>query len=106
MKRTRVTTRNFEMVLGLIGSFIGIFSGSFLIFLFNASHAHATFLGIIAILGSLLAILSSIYVNKDHELAGIGFVVATMFVIVGSNHINILSGVFLLAAGISTLFRK
>lgn len=106
MKRTRVTTRNFEMALGLIGSLIGIFSGSFLIFLFNASHVHATFLGIVAILGSLLAILSSAYVNKNHEIAGIGFIIATMFVIVGSNYINAISAIFLLIAGISALFRK
>ena len=35
MKRTRIVSRNFEIAMGLIGSVIGIFSGSFLIFLEN-----------------------------------------------------------------------
>ena len=53
MKRKNVISRNFEMVMGLIGSFIGIFSGSFLIFLQNASP-QTPFLGLVAIIASLL----------------------------------------------------
>ena len=33
MKRTRSISRNFEMIMGVMGSVIGMFSGSFLIFL-------------------------------------------------------------------------
>jgi len=40
------------------------------------------------------------------DLVNIGFMIATMFVIVGSAHINVLSAIFLLIAGISALFRK
>ena len=39
-------------------------------------------------------------------MAGIGFVIATMFVIVGSDYINVISAIFLLVAGVSALFRK
>jgi hypothetical protein len=39
-------------------------------------------------------------------MAGVGFIVATMFVILGSDYINVLSAVFLLVAGVSALFRK
>lgn len=106
MKRTKVTTRHFEMAMGLIGSLIGVLSGSVFIFLFNASHAHATFLGLLAILGSLLGVISSTYVFKNNESAGVGFIIATMFVILGADHINALSAVFLLIAGMSSLFRK
>ena len=106
MKRTRVVSRNFEMLVGILGSIIGIFSGSFLIFLENVELAHAPFLGIVAIAGSLLGIASSYYVKRNAEIAGIGFIISTMFVIVGSAYINVLSAVFLLAAGISSLFRK
>lgn len=106
MKRTRVISRNFELVLGIVGSVIGIFSGSFLIFLESFGQAHTTFLGMVAIAASLLGLVSSYYVRKNSEIAGIGFVIATMFVIVGSAHINVLSAVFLLVAGISALFRK
>lgn len=106
MKRIKTISRTFEMVMGLIGSIIGIFSGSFFIFLLNFSHAHSTFLGIMAILGSLLGILSSTYVNKNSEMAGVGFIIATMFVIIGSDYINAVAAVFLLIAGISSLFRN
>ncbi len=106
MKRTRTVSRNFEMVMGLIGSVIGIFSGSFLIFLENLGNVHTPFLGIVAIIASVLGIISSYYVRTHEEAAGVGFIIATMFVIVGSAHINILSALFLLIAGISALFRK
>ena len=106
MKRTRTVIRNFEMAMGLIGSVIGVFSGSFLIFLEHIGQAHAPFLGIVAIIASVLGFASSYYVKKNHELAGVGFIVATMFVIIGSDYINILSALFLMLAGVSALFRK
>jgi hypothetical protein len=106
MKRTRIISRNFEMACGLIGSVIGIFSGSFLIFLENFGLVHAPFLGVIAIVASILGLVSTYYVRTKTEMAGVGFIVATMFVILGSDYINVLSAVFLLVAGVSALFRK
>lgn len=106
MKRVRRITRTFEMVMGIIGSVIGIFSGSVLIFIENLGQAHTPFLGLVAIAASILGIVSSYYVRKNAEVAGVGFIIATMFVIVGSSYINILSAVFLLIAGVSALFRK
>lgn len=106
MKRVKRISRTFEMAMGIIGSVIGLFSGSLLIFIEHLGQAHTPFLGIVAIAASLLGFFSSYYVNKNVEAAGIGFIVATMFVIVGSNYINILSAVFLIIAGISALFRK
>ena len=106
MKRIRTVSRNFEMVVGLIGSVIGIFSGSFLIFLEHIGMEHAPFLGIVAIIASVLGLASTYYVRKNPETAGVGFIVATMFVIIGSDYINILSAIFLMIAGISSLFRK
>ena len=105
MKRTKTVSRKFEMIMGLAGSVIGIFSGSFLIFLENAG-IQTPFLGLVAIIASLLGILSSCYVTRNSELSGVGFIIATMFVIVGSAYINILSALFLLVAGVSALFRK
>ena len=106
MKRTRIVSRHFEMLMGIIGSVIGIFSGSFLIFLEHLGQAHTPFLGVVAIIASILGIVSSYYVTKNEEIAGIGFIIATIFVIVGSEYINVLSAIFLLVAGISSLFRK
>ncbi|MBP3790991.1 MAG: hypothetical protein ILA26_03065 [Methanobrevibacter sp.] len=106
MKKTKIISRNFEMAMGLIGSIIGIFSGSFLIFLESFGQAHTSFLGLVAIAASILGLFSVYYVRKNSEIAGVGFIIATMFVIVGSAHINVISGIFLLIAGISALFRK
>jgi hypothetical protein len=101
-----IISRNFEMIMGLVGSVIGIFSGSFLIFLQSVGKVHTPFLGIVAILASVLGLASTYYVNKHTEMAGIGFILATMFVIVGSDYINIISAIFLLVAGVSALFRN
>lgn len=106
MKKTKIISRNFEMAMGLIGSIIGIFSGSFLILLESFGQAHTSFLGLVAIAASILGLFSVYYVRKNSEIAGVGFIIATMFVIVGSAHINVISGIFLLIAGISALFRK
>lgn len=106
MKRTKIVSRNFEMAMGLIGSVIGICSGSFLIFLESFGQLPNSFFGILAIVASLLGLFSVYYVRKNTEIAGVGFIIATMFVILGSAHINVISGIFLLIAGVSALFRK
>ena len=106
MKRTRIVSRNFEMIMGIIGSIIGMFSGSFLIFIESLGQVHTPFLGLVAILASILGFISSYYVRKNNEVAGVGFIIATMFVIAGADHINVISSLFLLVAGVSSLFRK
>ncbi|MBR4448326.1 hypothetical protein [Methanobrevibacter sp.] len=106
MKRTKIVSRTFEVIMGVIGSIIGIFSGSFLIFLESVGISHTPFLGLIAIIASILGLVSTYYVRKKPEIAGVGFIIATMFVIVGSEYINVISAIFLLIAGISALFRK
>lgn len=106
MKRTRTLPRTFEMAMGLIGSIVGMFSGSFLIFIESFGQAHISFLGLVAILASILGFVSTYYIRKNTELAGVGFIIATMFVIAGADYINVVSALFLLVAGISLLFRK
>ena len=106
MKRTKSISRTFEMAVGIVGSIIGMFSGSFLIFIKSFGQAHTPFLGVIAILASILGFVSVYYVRKNNDLAGVGFIIATMFVIVGADYINVLSALFLLVEGISSLFRK
>ena len=106
MKRIKYTSRTFEMVMGALGSVIGMFSGSFLIFIESFGQAHISFLGIIAILASILGFVSTYYIRKNPEIAGVGFIIATMFVIAGADYINVVSALFLLVAGICLLFRK
>lgn len=106
MKRTKYTSRTFETVMGAVGSVIGMFSGSFLILIESFGQAQISFLGIIAILASVLGFISTYYIRKNPEIAGVGFVIATMFVIAGADYINVVSALFLLVAGICLLFRK
>ena len=106
MKRTKSISRTFEIIMGLIGSLIGIFTGSFLIFLGHFGQVQTPFLGWIAIVASILGFASTYYVKKNAEIAGVGFIIATMFVIISSAYINVLSAIFLMIAGISALFRK
>lgn len=106
MKRTKTLSRTFEMVMGAVGSIIGMFSGSFLIFIESFGQAHISFLGFVAILASILGFISTYYIKKNTEIAGVGFIIATMFVIAGADYINVISSLFLLVAGISLLFRK
>ncbi len=106
MKRTRTVSRNFEMVLGIVGSIIGLLSGSMLLFFGALNSVPTPFLGFMAIIASFLGLASSVYVKRNAEISGVGFVIATMFVILGSDYINVLSAIFLLVAGISALFRK
>lgn len=106
MRRTKSISRSFEMIMGVMGSVIGMFSGSFLILIKTFGQSSPSFLGVIAILASILGFISSYYVKRNSDLAGIGFIIATMFVIVGADYINVLSALFLLIAGVSSLFRK
>lgn len=106
MKRTKTISRTFEMVMGIMGSIVGMFSGSFLILIESFGQAHISFLGIIAILASILGFISTYYIRKNPELAGVGFIIATMFVIAGADYINVVSALFLLLAGVLLLFRK
>ncbi len=106
MKRTKTISRTFEMVMVIMGSIVGMFSGSFLILIESFGQAHISFLGIIAILASILGFISTYYIRKNPELAGVGFIIATMFVIAGADYINVVSALFLLLAGVLLLFRK
>jgi len=106
MKRITSISRTFEMIMGVAGSVIGMFSGSFLILIESLGQAHISFLGIIAILASVLGFVSTFYIRKNPEIAGVGFIISTMFVIAGADYINVISALFLLVAGISLLFRK
>ena len=78
MRKIRTTSRLFEQILGVLGSFLCLISGS----------------------------ISSYYVNKHVEAAGIGFVLAAILVLIGTPHLAKICSIVLLIAGISALFRK
>lgn len=106
MKRIKTTSRLFEQLLGIFGSFIGILSGSFIIFIESGGHQGNSFIAILAIIGAILGFVSSFYVNKDLEYAGVGFIISAVLVVIGTSHLGILAALLIMIAGISALFRK
>ena len=105
MKRIKTTSRFFEQVIGVIGSFLSIISGSFILLIQSGGLEGYSFIALLAIVGAFLGFASSFFINKDLEYAGVGFIVAAMLVLVGTSH-GIVGALLLLAAGISALFRK
>ncbi len=105
MKRIKTTSRFFEQVIGVIGSFLSIISGSFILLIQSGGLEGNSFIALLAIVGAFLGFASSFFINKDLEYAGVGFIVAAMLVLVGTSH-GIVGALLLLAAGISALFRK
>lgn len=106
MKKIRTTSRLFEQVLGILGSFLCLISGSFLLLIETGGSEGYSFLGLLAIIGAFIGFISSYYVSKHVEAAGIGFVLAAILVLIGTPHLAKFCSIVLLIAGISALFRK
>lgn len=106
MKKIRTTSRLFEQVLGILGSFLCLISGSFLLLIETGGSEGYSFLGLLAIIGAFIGFISSYYVSKHVEAAGIGFVLAAILVLIGTPHLAKFCSIALLIAGISALFRK
>ena len=106
MKRIKSISRLFEQILGFVGSFLSIISGSFILFIESGGHQGNSTVAVLAIIGSLLGFFSTFYVNRDIEAAGIGFIIAAILILIGTPRLGILGSALILVAGISALFRK
>lgn len=106
MKKIKSTSRTFEQILGVLGSFISIISGSFIIFIESGGMQGNSFIAVLSIIGAILGFISAFYVDKDLEFAGVGFIVAAILVLMGTPRLGILGSVLILIAGMSALFRK
>lgn len=106
MRKIKTTSRLFEQILGIIGSFLAIISGSLLLFIESGGHQGNSFIAMLSIVGALLGIVSSFYVGRDAEYAGVAFVASAVFILVGTDNLGIFGSILLLIAGISALFRK
>ena len=106
MRRKKTTSRLFEQILGVIGSFLGLMSGSSLFLIQTQWFLITSTMASLAIIGSFLGFLSAFYVNRDLEYCGVGFLVSAMLLLVTTRHLGAVGSVFLLIAGISALFRK
>ena len=106
MKRVKRTSRTFELIFGIFGTLLSLFSGSFILFIENFARFNAPFVAVLAFLASIIGVVASVYVTEKTEICGIMFIVAAIFLVVGSSHLGVLGALFLLVAGISVLFRK
>lgn len=106
MKRIKTTSRLFEQVLGVVGSLLSLFSGSFFLLIGNLGLLGNSFTGTLAIIGAFLGFLSSFYVNKDLDYAGVGFIASAVLIFLGVSDWGFIGSVLLLFAGISALFRE
>ena len=106
MKRIKSTSRLFEQIFGLVGSFLSIISGSFILFIESGGLQGNSTVAILAIIGSILGFVSSFYVNRDIEAAGVGFIIAAILILMGTPRLGIIGSILILIAGISALFRK
>lgn len=99
-------SRLFEQILGIIGSIISLVNGSLFILIESGGHLGHSFIGIVSIIGAILGFVSSFYITRDSESAGVGFIIAAILILMSVPHWGIVSSLILLIAGISTLFRK
>lgn len=106
MKRIKTTSRLFEQICGILGSFLCLISGSFILLIESGGAQGNSFLAILAIVGAFIGFISSYYVNRHLESAGVGFMVAAILVLIGTPSLAKLCSMLLLIAGMSALFRK
>ena len=106
MKRLRVTSRLFEQILGSSASLLSIIMALFVIFVESGARVGNSFIAVLTIAGSLLGFLSTFYIQRDLEYAGMGFIIAAMLILIGVPRFGFILSVMLLIAGISCLFRK
>ena len=106
MKRRKTTSRLFEQILGVTGSFLGLMSGSYIFLIPTQGFLISSSLATMAILGSFLGFLSSFYINKDLEYCGVGFIISAMLMLIATPEYGIFGSILVLGAGISALFRK
>ncbi len=106
MRKVRTTSRLFEQVCGVLGSFLCLISGSFILLIQSGGAEGNSFLAILAIVGAFIGFISAYCANKHLEAAGVGFMVAAILVLIGTPHLVKLCTLLLLIAGLSSLFRK
>lgn len=106
MRGIETTSRTIELIIGCIGGFIGLISCSLFLLIGSFGSTGTWTLGTIAMVGSLLGLISSVYVLYNNQVAGILLIISTILVIIGAPIVGVVSALFLLIAGILALFRK
>lgn len=107
------TKRVAEMILGAMGSALGMLGGYFVMFLGGLSSAfednsdyHTIHLGQAVILVCVITLVLSCIINKQRVLIGILLIIGGVLNLIFISFFGILSGLLIIVAGILALTRK
>jgi hypothetical protein len=101
MKRTT------EFILGLIGGILGLFGGMIVVFVETAfTSLGDTSSGWMAVLFSVIIIISAVIVQHKPKLAAIGLIIGAIGGLINVGLFFIIPGILTLIAGIMALVRK
>jgi len=99
------TSRTLELVLGIIGGIFGLLGGLFAV-LFSVFASEVLYLGISAILASILGIIGAIYVRGSPRNAGIILIVSAIWLLISISAFAIPGTIFLGISGILAIVRR
>lgn len=98
-------SRILELVLGIIGSILGLLGGLFAIF-FSVFRSEALYLGISAIMASILGIIGAVYVRENPRNGGILLIVSAVWLLISISAVAIPGTIFLGISGILAIIRR
>ncbi|MDI6881737.1 MAG: DUF4064 domain-containing protein [Methanothermobacter sp.] len=99
------TSRILEMVLGIIGSIFGLLGGLFAIF-FSVFASEVLYLGISAVMASILGIIGAVYVRENPRNGGIILIVSAIWLLISISAFAIPGTIFLGISGILAIIRR
>lgn len=98
------TSRTLELVLGVIGGIFGLLGGLFAI-VFSVFGPELLYLGMSAILASILGIIGSVYVRNNPRRGGAVLIISAVWLLISISAFAIPGTVFLGIAGVLALIR-
>lgn len=97
---------NIEFIIAIIATIFGLFS-SLAIFIYNGfNFSGISFLGILALIGTILGFFGSLNIDKDKDVAGVCFVVGSILIVLHASIIGVIGAILFLALGVNSLFNK
>ena len=104
MSETVEKSRTLELVLGIIGGVFGLLGGLAAL-VFSVFATDILWLGISAILASILGIVGSVYVRSNPRNGGVLLIVSAVWLLISISAFAIPGTVFLGLAGVLALLR-
>ncbi|MDI6701533.1 DUF4064 domain-containing protein [Methanothermobacter wolfeii] len=104
MSETVEKSRTLELVLGIIGGVFGLLGGLAAL-VFSVFATDILWLGISAILASILGIIGSVYVRNNPRNGGVLLIVSAVWLLISISAFAIPGTVFLGLAGVLALLR-